>query len=474
MSCPFVFSFRPHLSIVYQVTALREIFRLGTRDDAVSLGVRLQRLGYLHHAYRDDDDDRSAFGDNSSCYLLHAFRRPHVLNSFRTWDGKLIRIDGPIYIVQRLTRLWTVLESRHLDECGRVDHGVDFRNDDMLWRFEEDVCELQDVRLTDMNEETRLAFVINLYNVMIKYAFFKVGMPVSNPLLVPDGEKFDGTRVAWCIRVSLRVVVVLKRIPDTPSSRLAPRPIVMEKLTSSDRASFYGDVSVDVGGEILSFDDLEHGILRGNNRHPYQLSRRFTTPARQRLALRTLDPRVHFALNCGASSCPPIKWYTPDGIDEELRLAAMAFCEQDDNVRIDEENRTVHLTKLMHWYQSDFGELWTWVPPRPRDKFDRICENIATQRTRCCDFVFVTAPSKDELPRAVGAFLSKEKKSRLDRLIKDGNFNVKFIDYDWSTHGNVNTTRYEKGDLSNKSYLPFTRNPPAPIYHYNGMSSSKK
>jgi hypothetical protein len=128
--------------------------------------------------------------------------------------------------------------------------------------------------------------------------------------------------------------------------------------TSSDRASFYGDVSVDVGGEILSFDDLEHGILRGNNRHPYQLSRRFTTPSRKRLALKNLDPRVHFALNCGASSCPPIKWYTPDGIDEELRLAAMAFCEQDDNVRIDEENRTVHLTKLLHWYQSDFGALW--------------------------------------------------------------------------------------------------------------------
>jgi hypothetical protein len=141
------------------------------------------------------------------------------------------------------------------------------------------------------------------------------------------------------------------------------------QLTSSDRASFYGDVSVDVGGDILSFDDLEHGILRGNTRHPYQLARRFTTPNRQRLALSRLDPRIHFALNCGANSCPPIKWYTPEGIDRELQLAAMAFCEHDDNVRIDEENRQVHFSKLLHWYQSDFGAYGTFS-----HEFDPTCE----------------------------------------------------------------------------------------------------
>ena len=135
-----------------------------------------------------------------------------------------------------------------------------------------------------------------------------------------------------------------------------PSPLPKKtQSTGSDRASFFGDVSVDVGGDVLSFDDLEHGILRGNARHPYQVARRFDTPTGRRLGLTRLDHRVHFALNCGATSCPPVKRYTPEAIDEELRLAAMAFCEADDNVRIDEGERRVHLSKLMYWYQSDFG-----------------------------------------------------------------------------------------------------------------------
>ena len=33
---------------------------------------------------------------------------------------------------------------------------------------------------------------------------------------------------------------------------------------------------------------------------------------RHQVALSSLDPRIHFALNCGARSCPPICVYTED------------------------------------------------------------------------------------------------------------------------------------------------------------------
>ena len=39
------------------------------------------------------------------------------------------------------------------------------------------------------------------------------------------------------------------------------------------------------------------------------------------------DPRIHFALVCGAKSCPPIKVYTPDSLEDGLDSATMAFCE---------------------------------------------------------------------------------------------------------------------------------------------------
>ena len=40
-----------------------------------------------------------------------------------------------------------------------------------------------------------------------------------------------------------------------------------------------------------------------------------------------MDPRIHFALVCGAKSCPPIKLYTPALLEEGLAAAAAAFCE---------------------------------------------------------------------------------------------------------------------------------------------------
>lgn len=38
-----------------------------------------------------------------------------------------------------------------------------------------------------------------------------------------------------------------------------------------------------------------------------------------------MDKRIHFALNCGAKSCPPIKLFSPDTLEEGLQSAATAF-----------------------------------------------------------------------------------------------------------------------------------------------------
>ncbi len=52
-----------------------------------------------------------------------------------------------------------------------------------------------------------------------------------------------------------------------------------------------------------------------------------------------LDPRIHFALVCGAKSCPPIKVYTSGALEEGLEAAASAFCEGE-----------LHLLLLMQGY----------------------------------------------------------------------------------------------------------------------------
>ena len=70
-----------------------------------------------------------------------------------------------------------------------------------------------------------------------------------------------------------------------------------------------------------------------------------------------MDPRIHFALVCGARSCPPIRTYTAEGLDEQLAAAAEAFCAGEVRVVGPAEDRIVAVSKIIgEWYKGDFGE----------------------------------------------------------------------------------------------------------------------
>eukprot|EP00966_Prymnesium_polylepis_P276217 6381421-Prymnesium_polylepis.1 len=113
-------------------------------------------------------------------------------------------------------------------------------------------------------------------------------------------------------------------------ARLPPRrprrPLVASPSCRSRKAFFSGESGAvyKLAGLRFSLDDIEHGILRCNTPPPGADAPPFSAAddARAPLALQQLDPRVHFALNCGARSCPPIKVFSAGRIDEELGLAA--------------------------------------------------------------------------------------------------------------------------------------------------------
>jgi hypothetical protein len=109
-----------------------------------------------------------------------------------------------------------------------------------------------------------------------------------------------------------------------------------------------------IAGTTLSLDDIEHGILR-RNRLKWALGylpNPFTAPVLKRLEVSKLDFRVHFALNCGARSCPPISFYTPDKIEQQLELAMLSFLGED--ILVFPDKKEVHLTPLFKWYLGDF------------------------------------------------------------------------------------------------------------------------
>ena len=49
------------------------------------------------------------------------------------------------------------------------------------------------------------------------------------------------------------------------------------------------------------------------------------TDPRADLAVEPVDPRIHFALVCGAKSCPPIRLYSAANLEEGLQVSSTTF-----------------------------------------------------------------------------------------------------------------------------------------------------
>lgn len=167
--------------------------------------------------------------------------------------------------------------------------------------------------LSTLSREEKLAFFINLHNIMTIHAIIILGHP-NGPL---------------------------------------------------DRRRLFGDFQYLVGGYPCSLSAIQNGVLRGNQRPPYQLIKPFG-PKDKRLpiALSEREPLIHFALTSASRSSPALKCYSPRDIDAELRAAVRAFF-LDGGVVIDMESKTVSLSKIIKWFSVDFGknelEILRWL-----------------------------------------------------------------------------------------------------------------
>ena len=116
--------------------------------------------------------------------------------------------------------------------------------------------------------------------------------------------------------------------------------------------NFFGRVSYHVGPFVLTVDEIEHGILRGNRRRrlPPRVPFRSGDP-RRALVLDPVEPRIHFAVNCGSRSCPPVAVYRADVLEAQLDLATRGFLNEE--VKLDARGR-VECSRLLKWYGGDF------------------------------------------------------------------------------------------------------------------------
>ena len=118
---------------------------------------------------------------------------------------------------------------------------------------------------------------------------------------------------------------------------------------------FFDRIVYEIGGYRFSLNDIEHGILRTNRRHPYRLWKPFRhRDSRLAFSLQPMDPRIHFTLVCGARSCPPIGFYEAAQIDFQLQLAAESFINSP-QVRVFPEEGITSVSMIFKWYKADFG-----------------------------------------------------------------------------------------------------------------------
>lgn len=73
---------------------------------------------------------------------------------------------------------------------------------------------------------------------------------------------------------------------------------------------------------------------------------------RQAYAIVPPDPRIHFAISCGARSCPPVRTYQPELLHEQLDRATRDFLNRE--VRLG--GNTLQISPLFNWFRVDFEE----------------------------------------------------------------------------------------------------------------------
>jgi hypothetical protein len=164
------------------------------------------------------------------------------------------------------------------------------------------------------------------------------------PAPPPRGPVSPDTRLAFWINAYNELVAEGLRV-------LGIRETVWEV------PDFFDRIQCRAGAGIFSANDIEHGVLRGNRANPLTGAAPFG-PDDPRLAYAApLDPRIHFAIHCGARSCPTARRYDGARLGAQLDASTRAFLGE----TVTLEGGTLVVTPIFRWFAEDFAQ-WPGGP----------------------------------------------------------------------------------------------------------------
>lgn len=178
--------------------------------------------------------------------------------------------------------------------------------------------------------------------------------------------------------------LVLKLIVDHyPIKASLLKSVVHPKNSIQQIPGAFNGVKFTVMGQAMTLDDIEHGVLRKS----------------------FAEPRIHMALVCAAKGCPFLRAepYTGEKLDEQLDEQTKRFLADPQKFRVDKKKGVVYLSSIFKWFGGDF------VSRYGTDAF-----------------------RGNDAQKAVLHFISGYVDYYTVGTLKDGRYEIQYLDYDWS------------------------------------------
>jgi hypothetical protein len=172
---------------------------------------------------------------------------------------------------------------------------------------------------------------------------------------VAPSRMSDRGRLAWAINTYNYLVIqmVTENLYDRRmKGYIEGKPAWMKPMHKSvqeigfNDGTFFETRAIQIEGKDYSLDSFERHFLFAD----FDRASKAPPP-------KSLDPRVHFALVCGAKGCPPLmpRAYQSDSLDRQLDAAVRNALSSPQHLKIDPANGSIAVSSIFNWYASDFG-----------------------------------------------------------------------------------------------------------------------
>ena len=217
--------------------------------------------------------------------------------------------DLPVNRLDQATDVWDALLARHVRPSGGVDY-IGFAAD--LPQLKEFIQAYTKMSFKDASDDVKKAAYIHLYNAGMIY----------NVLRYAAAEHIAATSQQF---TSFKI----------------------DSLKSGAGNLWNGDLTLQIGADHVTLDDIEHHLLRGVGASSKQTL----------LRVSQLDPRLHAAVNCAAYSCPRLRpsAYRANTIDSSLQKAMQDYLSDAQQFHKNSDDQ-LRANSIVFWYYDDFDE----------------------------------------------------------------------------------------------------------------------